>query len=250
MQCWKVLFSNLLDPQQFVLVNGSDPWVTFVIPAPDESPSALWLFDDVNKGRNLGKKGSQLDMTTVGLVWNTVGPRGAASARRYSKYVGPGGPTVQLQHDGSYALTFTGPYTITFWVKTDNVAVRMLLIEGYPNPSFEIWFWPSDQRDQILVAPASPNHEYTTVRNATGNDEWRHIAFVYRAVGDVSFYLNGHAWQHTSTTASSIVKQPTKICLFEHCLYRDQLHGSMACLSMFDRALTQEEMVFIMRSCP
>lgn len=249
-QCWKALFGSLLDPHQFVLVNRSDPWVTFIITIPEEPPSALWLFDDVNKGSNLGTKGGPLNMSIDGLVWNTVGPRGTASVRKYPRYVGPGIPSIQLEHSGSYALTFTGPYTVTFWVKTDNVDATIPVLEAYPIGAIDLWFYPSNQRDQLCLSPAYPNHVYKTVRNATDNDKWRHVALVYRAVGAVRFYLNGSVWQHTATTTSSEVKQPTKLCLFKHCGTQKSLKGSMACLAIFDKALTQKEVLFVMKACP
>lgn len=250
-QCWKVLFCNILDPHQFVLVNGSDAWVTFVLIEPSESPNTLWLLDDVDKGRNLGKKGAQLNMSIEGLVWDTVGPRGAVSARKYSRYIGLINeiPTIQVLHEGSYALRFTVPHTVTFWVKTDNVADTRFLLEGSPNGAVDIWFYPSKQRDQIHVA-LKPKHRYITIRNTTGIDQWRHIAFVYRAVEDATFYLNGSIWQHTVTKVS-FVKKTEKFCLFRHCTNDlKTFYGSMACLAMFDKALAQKEVEFVMKACP
>ena len=248
-QCWKA-FKAFFDQNLFVFVTDSDSWVTYFIPGPNYIPPGLWRFDDVNKGRNLGKKGAQLDMSVEGLVWNKVGPRGAASSRKYPSYVGPGIPTIQIKHNESHALTFTGPYTITVWVKTENIEETMLILEGYPRNALEFWMEPSKERDQLSLNPGYPNHMYTTSRNSTGRDEWRHMAFVFRKIGDVSFYLNGDIWSHTIKTVSTTILQPDKFCLWKHCEYSKKLSGSLASLIFFDKALSQAEVKFAMNICP
>lgn len=248
-QCWRAT-SNFSHGTQFDLVISSEAWDTFFIPVSDKLLIGFWPLDHVTKGRNLGYKGSQLDLSVPGLVWDTIGPRGNASAHRYPTYVGPGTPTIQLFHDGSYALNFASPYTIAFWVKTNNFVSSMLILEGSPNGAVEAFFEPSTQRDQVSINPAYPDHMYTTVRNATGRDDWRHIAFSFRGIGNVSFYLNGNVWPHTSTVRKSIITQPTKFCLWEHCNHLEKFYGSLACLAMFEKALTHEEVGSFMKLCP
>ena len=119
--CWKTLFAAILDLSQFVMVADSDPWITYLLSGPVDPPSGLWPFDDIAKGRNLGKKGSQLDYTVSGLVWNWVGPRGDTE-RKYPTYIGPGYPIMQILHGSSYALDFSKQFIISVWVKTKDVA--------------------------------------------------------------------------------------------------------------------------------
>lgn len=247
--CWKSDIFPSLDLVKFVVVADSDPWVTYYISTPLDPPSGLWMFDDRDKGKNLGKMGSPMNWTVPGIVFNAVGPIGT-SGRRYANYTGPGIPTMHNLQNGIRLFDFSKPYTISFWVRTDLVEETMMIWDSTPQSGLELFFEPSTNRDQLSLNPVYPHHMYTTVRNATWRDEWRHIAVTYQSVGNVRFYLNAEIWSHTTAITSPDILQPDILCAFKHCTHSKHFFGSFACMSLFDRVLEQPEISFMKNACP
>ena len=89
------------------------------------------MLDAENKGRNLGSKGRLLDMNEAGLTtWNTQGPRGAASNKKFVRLDASNAATIQNLHCGKHLLDFSGNFSIAVWVKTDHFMPAMLILKG------------------------------------------------------------------------------------------------------------------------
>ena len=247
-----MLFARALSPIEEA---GNDAWVTLVILLP--VPSGLWLFDNESKGKNFGTKGPKMDMSVDGLTWTMSGPRGTASAFQYptkdltdkSKI-----PKMPLKDNGALLIDFSKPYTIAVWIKTIVTgSYRAEVLEGYPQGSLDLWFWPSYDLDQIELGPYHHKGQiYRTMKNGNGASEWRHIAVSYESVSKVQMYLNGSSWAlETSASGSRTVYQPDYFCLWQQCGRANQgLRGSMACLTIYERALSQNEVRAVMDACP
>ena len=131
----------------------------------------------------------------------------------------------------------------------------MPIFEGRGLYTFDLWLYPSKYKDQLSSCPMdnSPNKQiYTTVRNATGVDQWRHMAVVFRSPGNVTFYLNGDVWPHSSPqTITAGACQPYEFRVFNWAYYQSPLYGSLTCLIYFERKiLTQDEIRLLKISCP
>ena len=238
-----------------VLSNSSaEDWVSF---APDEAleqppvpPAAvLWKFDNSNRGRNLGSKGSRLDCPETGLTWSQEGPRGSRSPLKYANFEKNGHLRVQVAYDGISLIDRKKPVTFSLWVKSDRSGITPLF-EGYTATSRAQMFWlyPSQNLDQIAYDDG--RKQIYSVKNATDKLKWRNIAAVYKGGSDYAFYLNGNTWAAGSILPSSFSKLELDHFNIGYYDSKNRFIGSMACFSIFEGALTQQEIRTWMQSCP
>lgn len=248
---------SINDPAEsaIIIYPGNEDWITLVVIL--QIPSGLWRFDNEHRGTNLGSKGAVMDCTTDGLTWGEPGPPGLSSGFVYPrKDVDDGSttPKLPLKSEGKNLLDFSKPYTITVWLKTDvDKRKWFLILEGFPKDTIDFWFYPTSQIDQIQHTPFKDlNQYYRTVINATGKSHWRHIAVVYESVTQVRIYLNSTPWQlETVANGAQTVSYPDYFCLWQHCgVAGSGFWGSMACLSIYERALSASEIRAVMNACP
>lgn len=212
--------------------------------------SAMWLLDMTYKGRNLGSKGALLDMDDSSLtLWNQPGPRGMLFSQMFVTMDTSNAATIQILHGDSYALNFSGAFTMACWVKTDDIGPdgMMPIFEGLPDfPGQDFWLVSHQDRLKFRVGP---DHYYQTDTYATGRLSWRHIAAVYKEVGNAQFYINA--------TSLTLFKSPKTVPNYQpdsytvgHSISGHHFMGSMACLTIFEKALSQADVAALMAACP
>lgn len=210
--------------------------------------SAMWLLDATYKGRNLGSKGALLDMDDSSLtLWNESGPRGMVSSQTFVRMDTSNAATIQILHGNSYALNFSAAFTMACWVKTDDINALMPIFEGLPHfPGQDFWLIGHEDRLKFRVGP---DHYYQTDTYSTGRLSWRHIAAVYKEVGNAQFYINA--------TSLTLFKSPRAVPNYQpdsytvgHSISGHHFMGSMACLSIFEKPLSQADVAALMDACP
>lgn len=245
------------DPDKFTKINNDPNWATYITkisPPAIDRPTLLYLLDSVNKGSNLGAKSTQLDLVETGLsMWNGVGPRSSDSHLKY--LVSNKDNRAQIPYkmtNGSYHINFSGQYTISAWVKTD-ISIRkwMPIIEGQPHDTVpDFWFYRSTNHDQLFSSRTYPEFQMFTTINGKGKQYWRHISVVYRGFKDWQFYLNGSNFGQVSFYGDTTsLRFPNTLHLGSN-LEDLQFFGSMACVSIHEKAQSQAEVMVLMKSCP
>lgn len=235
-------------------INADDKnaWHTFAPIAITQAdalphPLGLWLLDSTTRGSNLGSRGHALNFTETGIKWNAEGPRRLSTGLTYARLDGYHRGFITNRINGSFALHFTKAFTVGFWVRTDNRAAFLPIINGQTNSVdvAYIWFRPSYYFDQITFYGKE-----TVVSSRESRDKlfWRHMAVVYDGI-NYSLYLNATAWEVSSKAANSRQNVDPETILLG---YRPGyvLIGAMACLSFFDEALTLEQVRTLMQICP
>lgn len=231
-------------PMKYVSTKGKD------LP----KPVGMWVMDNSFNGTNLGSYGNLLDMSVGGLKWKMNGPHGSRTPLKYAHFDGCSLPKINNRHKGSYALNFKKPFSIGFWVKTDEVVGRMPVIDGWNTENntaaAQFGFHPSLYQQQF----ASHTSRYSTTTFMKGNNlhslEWRHIAVVYDG-SQVTHYLNATEW-HQSDSLEGWLHQinPDVINIGHRQSEKLYFRGALACLSFFDVSLSQAEVRSLMKVCP
>ena len=231
-------------------------WVSFVSGAVD-LPKALWPLSSVYGGRNLGSLGQRFNISAVdNVAWTGTGPLGQ-SIGKFARLDGSTNPRVVAQHDGKKLLDLSKPFTITMWVKTDDVTRSMPLLEGYEGSaiSFAFWFFPSNTQNQLFAfqnATRYPYHQFLSTLDDTDRLEWRHLACVHDGQGSFSFYLNGNQWPVSERINSSHAISSLSEVLTMNIGFRSadigfqnggfvRFFGNMACIMIFEQALTADK---------
>ena len=111
LNAWLILWS----PDTFTDIDKD--WMTYITKGSSQSivqPSVLYLLDATSRGKNLGKKGSPVNLIENGLTeWNGEGPRGSMSHLTYLISGINNRAEIPFAIDGvSYHINFTGAYTI------------------------------------------------------------------------------------------------------------------------------------------
>lgn len=249
-----LITSQGLAKSQCLLTASTDPyWVTFVS-GQRQAPKAsvLWLLDSVCKGKNLGIKGSLLQMTTSGVAFPTIGPHGASSSTRYCRLDANTKPEVQVYHGSSYSIDFIHAFTIALWVKTNDVVANMplldgILMDGISGNTYGTHFWFYGTQSQNQLCLAHNRFLFSTV-NGDERLQWRHVAVTFRGSNQYEMFRNGETWPISRNETTTITKvNPKKI----HIGYRgsDIFQGSMACVTIFEQALTKEDIRNLMTLC-
>lgn len=244
----------------FFIKSSDDSWISFVPMVPRANlipkPSALWLMDNRSGGRNLGSKGPLLDIIHKGLTWNSEGPLGSMSPLKYARNFKAAESKIQLFHNGSHALNFTQPFTISLWLKTDDFSESGVILDGigkFNNWATTLYLYPSKNRDQITL---SQKVEAKTIVNDTNKFDWRHITAIYLGeTNRYAFYLNGTVWPIFNIKTVTEYSVPTVIPDYINLGYyawtsSHTYKGSMACITFFEKALTQQEVQNLMENCP
>lgn len=243
-----VASSLLLSPQSAIYAS-SDGWCTLVsqnlIP---EAPSALWILDSLHKGRNLGSKDRLPDIEGNLTSWNVTGPRWA-SKKTFAKFDQFSKALVDLQHDSKQIINFDGPFTIAVWLKCEKIDETVPIVEGNPRPNLDLWLQTDGNQDAInfqIGLKMSSQSNFMSVDRFS----WRHIAVVLHGFGDTSFFANGISLGVKFSKAGNY-------SLFRPSYFRvgkfaknHFLEGSMACLSIYEIALSREHVVVLMNACP
>lgn len=79
---------------------------------------------------------------------------------------------------------------------------------------------------------------------------WRHIAFIYEGGDHYSFYLNATVWPILVKKNFELKQLNPDIIFIGYYSGSELFKGSMACISIFERALSQEELQTLMLTCP
>ncbi len=235
-------------------------WTTYIVKKRNDAevasvldkPSGLWLFDNEHKCRNVGTKGPALDMRdcSSSLSWTQRGPHDSHTSLIYPKYTGTTVPKIPVIESGTVLLNMKTAFTVAFWIKTGTRVDQHPILEGYSGSAFELWLWPSKGSDQLFMSPYLGTHEYTTVVNATGKEGWRHMSVTYDGPGNVHFYLNGDDWPIAARKVSTQFMEPTYLCVWKHCDGSRIIDASLACLAIYERAISAVENRLLMRACP
>lgn len=214
-----------------------------------EPPSLLCMLDNILKGKNIGSKGSQLECQLKNPSWVSNGPRNIVSNIQYAADKGSSSGTIV----GVPSLNLTQAFTFAVWMKVADVSVKhpIPILEGRPNGCLDWWFWPSYGYDQMLLSLS-----YTTTNwvdyhsvsklNRTRRAFWRHLAVTFERIDNFHFYMDG--WPIgvlRRKLADQKVSQPDTIELFSF-----SFRGSIACVTIYERVLTVEEVRTLMDTCP
>lgn len=204
------------------------------------------MLDAINRGRNLGPR----DMNEKGLTsWDVMGPRATASNRTFVNVGRAKAAVIQLLHCNRHLINFSGSFSLAVWVKIKDESVPMPIFEWKSDTGVDFWFYPSNVQDQLQLYLAK-GHEYNSKKNNSMRLSWRHVAAVYKKAGDVQFYFNAHSLGVLSSTTKTLrVDQPNQFNLGRFSS-EDRFFGSMACLTIYERALTQAEVRLLMNECP
>ena len=241
--------------KDYLFNNSSDEdWVSFV---PSQSllseptPPGFWAMDASFRGRNLGTKGPNCDCSHEGLSWSSTGPLGADSDLKYARLDGTQKAKIVNKHSGIYCMDFTKPFSLGFWVKTDNRGVNFPVFDGWLTSAntytFYIWFFPSGKENQIS---ASGNGRYTrSTENSTNKQLWRHIAVTHDGSDYHSIYLNGAAWpisHRSSYLGRNLFGDMVNVGHRGNYVMK----GSLACITYYDAQLEPEKIRAMMQNCP
>lgn len=256
--CLAALVSRLpLDwMKQCLLTSDNDnSWSTYIskeaLSASVGRPNGLWLLDNLFRGCNLGSKGRLFDSSETGVTWNATGPSGIAGPEKFARLNAPSRLEIEVNQGGQLLLDFTQRFTMLVWVKTEDVAKVMPIIQGSAgaNDKIQFWFYPSSNQDQILLGQKKT---FLSTINGQGRLHWRHLA----ALVDVNTYaafLNGSSWQLPTPNSHGRHGMPEILGLG----YPPQsppnakyFQGSMACAAVFERVLSSEEIRSFMNFCP
>lgn len=234
-------------------------WVSFVpgnsifsLPIPD----GLWVMDGSFQGQNLGSKGSKLDMSVNKLTWGSVGPLGYSSSLKYARGFTAARPQIQNRHGSNFLLDFGNSFSLAMWVKADNFIDYAVLLDGWNSDekkwSVSLYMWPSKNLDQITL---STNVEARSTLNETNKLNWRHIAAIKEGTGHYSLYLNGTKWpilfnKPIGYMSSRRTPDVIRVGHYPETDYKFYFKGSIACIAIFERALTVTEVRQYMASCP
>lgn len=232
----------------------SQPWITqagdwdsYVIGAAKQ-PKALWPLDSVYRGRNLGFGGQQFDLNVENVMWKDAGPLGK-NAGNFAHLDSTTKLSVVAHHGGKKLLDLSKPFTITVWLKTDNRTAIMPIFETYATDNallFHFIFHPSKSQDQLFMN--GPRRAYTT-KNNTDRLNWRHIACTHHGESNYSFYLNGNEWLLSHEEDPKPVPEIEIISIGSRLTASFRFFGSMACMMIFDKALTPGEIKSVKSLC-
>lgn len=236
-----------------IIKSDDSDWVSF---APVSSfatlatPACVWLMDDSFRGLNLGSKGPRLDSSDTGLQWIGKGPRGSASSLKYAYFDGHQKAKIQVRYSDKYLLDFTEPFSIALWIKTDNSLGERPLLDGWNSDAntyaAQFWFYPSTGLDEIYFRA---NSVLKSKKNDTGKLMWRHLAVIFAGSDDYTFYLNGSVWPISLKTSGGLMRVNPDLINIGH-RSDNVFKGSMACIAIFEQALTQAEVYRWMLDCP
>lgn len=223
----------------------SDPSWTTLLPRSSavtlELPAGLWSLNPVNRGRQLGTSGSSLNIVETGLAnWNCAGPTGSPVLSLTTSN--------QAVINNANLLNFNSHFTIAAWVST-NGPKAVAIVEGTPFGSISFMLLKSGTSDELHLRLQYPKHYYRAKMDAAANRYWRHVAVVYRGVDNVQYFLNA-----TSLTLTEKDYRDTSVIKPSRFLFgRTSLASNnfcMACLAVFERALSGAQLQDLMHTCP
>ena len=148
-------------------------------------------------------------------------------------------------------MNFSGAFSLTAWVKTDaNISTSAApILEGLPGFHGQD-FWLAGSLVNDLFFRVGEGHYYVSHTYDEGKWYWRHFAAVYGGYSDAQIYINGTSHpvhQNLNTTPNY---QPDSY----YCGHNDEagpnFYGSMACVAIYEKALSVSDVVILMNSCP
>lgn len=239
-------------------INDSGPWIAqpaewdsyIVGTSAIERPKALWPLNSVYRGRNMGSLGQQFDLTVESVVWTDAGPLGNI-AGSFAHLGSTTKISVVANQGGKKLLDLSKPFTITMWIKTDNRTGTMALIDTKKKNNdynFHFWFYSSNFQDQLYVN--LPRRVWSRI-NKSDRLNWRHVACKHLGQSKFSFYLNGNEWPISHQEGPTPIHEISVMSIGRRPTFTEKLrfYGSMACVMIFDRALTADEIKNVRSLC-
>lgn len=211
------------------------------------------------KGKNFGTAGAALDFSANDCDFGTAG----GPFRPHSVYYCDIDDEDEV-HSEVVALTkhrvllfdFTKAFTIGMWVKTTkHIKCSCTLVATKPDFGPRFMFPPSASDDNQLalaLGQSATTWAVTTV-DSTDVAKWRHVGVAYKPPTGVTFFRNGLVWQ-THKHMTSISERVTAQSLVMWERSPDQgaafFSGQMACVGLFQEALSASEMHLMKNRCP
>ena len=93
-------------------------------------------------------------------------------------------------------------------------------------------------------------HTVKSIGDGTNQLMWRHVAITFNGGEEYSLYLNANAWPISSKSKSSIERVNPNYINVGFYQTSGMFKGSMACISFFETALTQQQLRTWMLTCP
>ncbi len=222
-------------------------------PLDSVSGASLWAFDSVCRGRNLGTKGRLLDSSETNVNW-TAHPLECPNSELKIAHIGAGSELMAaLRHGGTQLLNFTQPFTLGLWLKTDDVYGRMPILDGYNDEArartLQFGFLWSFYQNQLMVIGY---RKIFSVKNLPGRTTWRHIAVMYLGGTEYDFFLNGRRINPFDNGTLVSARQDTDRLFIGMVAYNrgSFLQAKLACVSMFERSMTADELEKWTATCP
>ena len=128
----------------------------------------------------------------------------------------------------------------------------MPIIDGRPDRlAADWWFYPSTGMNQMMLSLAydydtnsMQNHYISEVTSGDVN-VWRHVAVSTNGKDAATFFMNGKALTlQRSRPGAGTVAQPDGLRLLD-----SVFRGSMACVSVYKRQLSEVEVAEVMKMC-
>ena len=140
-------------------------------------------------------------------------------------------------------------FTIGAWVYR-SLALTRLIVHG-PTGIGQFGFYINGNLLPMYLRLNNGENYITSLLPSLSNT-WTHAAVSYNGTGNVVFYLNGVKKSIATINIPIAVRQPPPMIQIG---YGDlnplvQLQGSIACLTVYERALTQSEVTLMKNSCP
>jgi len=195
-------------------------------------PIAHWTLDE-GSGTIAYDSAGDNDGNVYGAVWTTGQIDGALSFDGVNDYVDCGtGP----------ALTGTGDFTVSAWVKTESTAVGVIVNQR--STVFRDWdgsyMFNVQSTGYVHFAVYNEGHNFNFESNIKVNDGiWHHIVGVRRNSTDGEIYIDGNLDNTGTGPAKSLLNVPVVIGRWN--ADGSYFNGKIDEVRIYDRALSAEE---------
>ena len=144
-------------------------------------------------------------------------------------------------------IDMTKPLTCSLWVKTPNPYATYPILEGSLKGGImlRLSFYP--QANELYYTDSA--YRVASVKNATDYKQWRHVAISFLGGNQYVMYLNADPWPSTITKRGTLHRQQFDTLTIGK-RATQYFKGSMACLTLFQRGLRQEQIRKWMQTCP
>jgi hypothetical protein len=213
------------------------PLVAPPVDAPASSgPAARWEFDKAAGSTVADSSGHRFTVTLHGRTALTTAPGGTALMVDGAGHATTAGPVIRTN----------GAFTVTAWVRLDSAAEWGTVVSQHDGryDAFLLDFDKDAERWAFMTPDDVTGRPVTTVRSIAPPrlGAWTHLAAVYDGAGQLRLYIGGRL---EGTARGPRIRRAAGPLDIGQALYEgeatDSLHGAVDEVSVFDHALSGEE---------